>query len=350
MMCPVRVANEVLSYVRIIAWPTIAGLAIVLFRGAIRKLLSNIEEFEGFGVRAKIRQQVAKGTMTAEQALGRARSEPQQPADQRTTGMPVTVKVALRNALVFSEQLAGSVQNQSVQPLQEMKSSLNQLETSITAVLVVFAGNSGQLQAEPWTDLSPAGIERYLTDITGVSGWRHVIECRNILRDTLLIVCDHGRNAVSPHDASWFWRVGQRASGTVAATGASSRRRRRHIPGVALSTTCSLQHTSSPILAIGTSEERRFVNSRKISGFTSSERATELDQPPVSQPTADCPGGRGESIRYSAARGWPTQFSDTERAVFASIGNGDLAGASALTREVPQGVDPANPAERAGAS
>jgi hypothetical protein len=59
--------------------------------------------------------------------------------------------------------------------------------------------------------MTPAGVDRHLADLTGVSGWRGVIESRNILRSTLIVVCGLGGKTTGQAEAAEFARVALRA-------------------------------------------------------------------------------------------------------------------------------------------
>lgn len=63
------IADQVLAYLRVLVWPTIVAIALVLFRDPIRGLLSGLEEFEGFGIKTKIRSRVAQAARDSANAL-----------------------------------------------------------------------------------------------------------------------------------------------------------------------------------------------------------------------------------------------------------------------------------------
>jgi len=98
-MLGMTTADQVLTYLKVLVWPTIVVLALVLFRDPIRKLLGNIEEFEGFGVKAKIRQQVDQATRDAETVL--AASPAAKVADRPTRALS-TIARNMQSALEFS--------------------------------------------------------------------------------------------------------------------------------------------------------------------------------------------------------------------------------------------------------
>jgi len=61
-------------------------------------------------------------------------------------------------------------------------------------------------------DMTPVGVERHLQDLTGISGWRGVIESRNILRRTMDALSRRGgAAALSQLEARRFVRVVLRA-------------------------------------------------------------------------------------------------------------------------------------------
>jgi hypothetical protein len=81
-----------------------------------------------------------------------------------------------------------------------MWSYLNWLDTAVTAVVTVFSTADPReerlVPPEPvgaaWADLTSHSIERRFSEVTGVSGWRGVIESRDILRGTIVLVCGQG--------------------------------------------------------------------------------------------------------------------------------------------------------------
>jgi hypothetical protein len=92
------------------------------------------------------------------------------------------------------------------------RSYLNWLDTAITAVVAMIA-TSEEAECDRFvTDLRPSGIERYLAEFTGISGWQGVIEARNILSGLLGAICRQGGTAtISPSDAHRFVMVALRA-------------------------------------------------------------------------------------------------------------------------------------------
>src|SRR5450755_2062049 len=123
------VADQVLAYLRVLTWPVTVSLAIVLFRGSIRGLLGGVEEFEGFGVKAKIRQRVTDGTTAAEQALDGSPIGQAPMNQQRVAPHLITVIPRVEEALTVSTQLAGEMPGPPDDPLREMRSVLNWLDT-----------------------------------------------------------------------------------------------------------------------------------------------------------------------------------------------------------------------------
>jgi hypothetical protein len=95
-----------------------------------------------------------------------------------------------------------------------MRSALSSLDTVITAVIVIFAtAESADANTAAWADMTPDGVDSHLHDLTGVSGWRSIIESRDILRSTLIIACGSKRGAVRETQINDFTEVADRAFG-----------------------------------------------------------------------------------------------------------------------------------------
>ena len=206
------VAGQVLSYLRVLVWPVVVLIAIVLFRDSIRRLLAGVEEFEGFGVKAKIRQRVKEGTIAAEDALRgsppRQGSVPRRPIARNL----VFIISQAQQALTVSRRLASASPVPSDDLLGGMRSALTQLDTAITAVIVIFAtSESPDQETRAWADMTSTGVDSHLYDLTGVSGWKGVIDSRDALRGTLIVVCGSNGKAVGDAEADRFRSVALRA-------------------------------------------------------------------------------------------------------------------------------------------
>jgi len=206
------VADQVLAYLRALAWPIVVLIAIVLFRDSIRRLLAGIEEFEGFGVKTKIRQQVKRGVKAAEDVL---KDSP--PRTDATPGRLIAPNLVFiisqaQEALTVSRALASSVPVAANDSLGRMRSALTQLDTAITAVLVIFAtAGTDDHRTRTWVDSTPASVDLRLHDLTTVSGWKGVLDSRNALRSTLIVVCGSNGKAVSETESDRFRDAAVRA-------------------------------------------------------------------------------------------------------------------------------------------
>lgn len=203
------ISDQVLEYLKVVAWPATVAVALVLFREAIRKVLGGLEEFDGFGIKARIRQQVADGITSAQDALDAS------PIDFTPAGRaPAPVISRAQTALTVSSWLAKPDPGVGDRSAEAMRAYLNWLDTAVTAVVTVFAAaDPGDVRGEAWADMTPRGIERQLSAITGVTGWQGVVESRNILRGVVALLHDQGRGTVSQTDAGRFVRVVVRALG-----------------------------------------------------------------------------------------------------------------------------------------
>jgi hypothetical protein len=204
-------AGQVLAYLQVLAWPVVVLAAIVLFRDSIRRLLAGVEELEGPGFKVRIRQRVIDGTRAAEEAL---RGSP--PRRDLVPGRPIRnfvfIIAQVGAASAVSRRIAGAVPQTSDDPLRRMRSALAPLETVITAIIVIFAtAESADEERNIWTDMTPDGVDSHLYELTGVRGWRNVIESRNILRSTLIVACGSRGKAVRDAEADRFIEVASRA-------------------------------------------------------------------------------------------------------------------------------------------
>jgi hypothetical protein len=221
------IAGQVLAYLKILAWPATALVALMIFRVPVRSLLGGIQEFEGFGIKAKIGRQVASGVAAAAEALDESPVSPAPPANsgqssrpqparlQRGPGGPTLVVSQAQAALTVSSRLAKPDPGIGDDTAEAMRSYLNWLDTAVTAVVTVLATADSYARdlvpqepdGEAQADLTSQRIERQFSEVTGVSGWRGVIESRDILRGTIVLVCGHGTAVVSQADARKFVAV-----------------------------------------------------------------------------------------------------------------------------------------------
>jgi hypothetical protein len=221
------IAGQVLAYLKVLAWPVTALVALVIFRVAIRGVLGGIQEFEGFGIRAKIGREVASGIASAAEALAESPVGLAAPANhnqppgrtQRGPNEPIFVTSQAQAALTVSSRLAKPDPGIGDDTTEAMRSYLNWLDTAVTAVMTVFVTADPRDQrlvppepaGEARADLTSHSIERQFSEVTGVSGWRGVIESRDILRGTIVLVCGQGTRAVSQADARKFVAVVMRS-------------------------------------------------------------------------------------------------------------------------------------------
>lgn len=196
-------SGQVLAYLKVAVWPVTVVIALVLFREAIRKVLGGLEEFNGFGIKARIRQQVADGITSAQDALDASRIGVT-PAGRA----PAPMISHAQAALTVSSWLAKPDPGVGDRSPEAMRAYLNWLDTAVTAVVTVFAAaDPRNVQGEAWADTTPRGIERQLSAITGVTGWQGVVESRNVLRGVVALLCGQGGGTVSQTDAGRFVRV-----------------------------------------------------------------------------------------------------------------------------------------------
>jgi hypothetical protein len=186
-MSGMNTADQVLAYLRVLVWPVIVAGALLLFRRPIGRLLDRIEGLEGFGIKAQMRSQVTKAAADSEAALAES------PIRRVPNITPAVVVVLnMQGVLSLSPRLYPSIPGATGK--QRMQWIVDRLETGIIAVLVaaslgVSTGVKDPADRPPWPEMTAADIERYMTAVTGVSGWRGVIEARNMLRVGLSSVC-----------------------------------------------------------------------------------------------------------------------------------------------------------------
>lgn len=203
--------GQVLSYLQVLVWPIVVLVAIVLFRDSIRRLLAGVEEFEGLGFKVKVRQRVIEGTGAAEEAL-RGSPPRRDSAWRRPIRNLIFIISQVEEAPTVSRRLAGAIPISSDDPLGKMRSALSQLDTVIAAIIVIFAtAEAADQEPRAWVDMTSVGVDSHLYDLTGVSGWRGVIESRNILRTTLIVACGSKGKAVGEAEADRFTTVASRA-------------------------------------------------------------------------------------------------------------------------------------------
>lgn len=211
---------EVLAFFKVLAWPFVVLVAILVFRRALRRLIEGIEEVEGFGVKARIRREVGEAADSANQALDRSRVE----RGIRPAGAIVLVAVNMQRALRASHQLtppepAGDGRTRWVR---QMRSRVAQLDTALVAVIVAAGMDPervGQLTVSG-SDLTVSGsdadaLDRYMVTVTGVTGWKGVVEARNVLHVAVAGICAGSAPAVTSAYAAEFIGAGERAFGRL---------------------------------------------------------------------------------------------------------------------------------------
>lgn len=204
------IADQVLSYLKVLVWPVIVTVALVLFRGPIGEVLRGLEEIEGFGFKAKIRRRVIQAARNSEEALA---GSPIKHIRDISSGRLYVIARYMQTALRFSPDLVPSSGRPPAGRLGPMRRAVEQLEAAIIAVLVVTVlPESNEPRRVDWSNMTPAGIEIYMVDITGFTGWRGVIETRDTLRDTLSLLCGkRGEAAVTFVEMDLFITAARRA-------------------------------------------------------------------------------------------------------------------------------------------
>jgi hypothetical protein len=217
-MSGMTVADQILAYLKVLVWPIVVTLVLVLFREPIAGILNGLEEFEGFGVKAKVRRQVTQAARDSKAAL--ERSPIIKVSDNPIGGSLYIIGIHMLNALRFSSNLvpeSGSLTRQ----LQRMRLAVQRLDTAIIAVLVATAvqpssANRPDHTSETlWRDMTPNGVELYMIDLTGFAGWRGVIETRDLLSGSLVLVCGKSAEALTPEEADLFVTTAQQALGQL---------------------------------------------------------------------------------------------------------------------------------------
>ena len=170
-------ANLILSYIRALAWPVFALIALFLFRNPLRAMLGSIEEFEGFGVRAKIGQRMTQAASDVNRALDNNQiyqtGPPRRDWNARAAAFRMRVAINLRTA-----------SSAPVRQTQRMKASIEALDMAVNAVLVVIA--TSDWRPFPLEESAPIPlilIENQLSELTGFTGWSAIIRSRDILRN-----------------------------------------------------------------------------------------------------------------------------------------------------------------------
>jgi hypothetical protein len=227
MMSGVDTANLVLSYFRTLIWPFIVAMALILFRVPITALLGGIEEFEGFGIKLRVNQQVSRASADAQGALSSK-------TPQRTGGgrlrLLVIVAPNMRQAMLFTGTLLPGLPR-SAPPQDRMRGAVERLDSVIVAVLAATAGHDDNDPEElGWPRLDADDVERYMVALTGWAGWGRIVSARNILMVGLVAVCGKRGKAVGIEEANYFEDVANLAiealSTMVALVGGSVQDRR----------------------------------------------------------------------------------------------------------------------------
>jgi hypothetical protein len=202
------VPEEVLAYLNVLVWPAIVVVALIVFRVPIGGILANLEEFEGFGIKAKVHRRVTQAAENSNSALMRS------PIGRyRGPGLSIVLFVTARNmqkALEFSS----SLMNESAPPggqLQQMRRVVERLETAIVAVLVATAFPASDETSQIQVNMTPGSVDAYLFTLTGYTGWRGVVEARDILRRTLNTICGKSASSLESDDVRLFVLAGGRA-------------------------------------------------------------------------------------------------------------------------------------------
>lgn len=178
-------ANLILSYIRALAWPVFALIALFLFRNPLRAMLGSIEEFEGFGVRAKIGQRMTQAASDVNRALDNNQiyqtGPPRRDWNARAAAFRMRVAINLRTA-----SSAPADENS----IERMKASIEALDMAVNAVLVVIA--TSDWRPFPLEESAPIPlilIENQLSELTGFTGWSAIIRSRDILRNAAGTIC-----------------------------------------------------------------------------------------------------------------------------------------------------------------
>jgi hypothetical protein len=194
-------ASLVLSYFKTLIWPAIVLVVIIVFRRPIGTLLGSIEEFEGFGVRAKIGHQLTQAAADAEQSL--AQDQVKIAARRRTSNIDLR-EIASRMNMAL-ELNWGVPWPADANLVERMRAAVEALDRTVNAILVVV-GTSGW-RPPGFEGSAPAAIPvtviaDQLVILTGYSGWNGAVNSRNILRRGLAAICGKTARRIRPADAA----------------------------------------------------------------------------------------------------------------------------------------------------
>ena len=205
-MSAMTIADEVLAYLKVLVWPSIAAMAILLFREPIGGLLSGLEQFEGFGFKATIRRRVDQAANDSLIALSKSGIE----RVGNTPQFAFIIGAYMQRALRFSADLVQSVNPSEADSMQRMRVAFERLDVALVAVLVATAvpedenQRASRRQGRGRSLADPVLVEDYMIDITGYAGWKGVVETRDILRGVLVSICGKGAKALTSTEASNF--------------------------------------------------------------------------------------------------------------------------------------------------
>lgn len=203
----------VVSYLNVLVWPVTLIISLVLFRDPIRNLLGSIEEFEGFGIRARISRQVGDASSRAQKALNESRIHGLSVTELRPIRIRLPLALAMADALRLSSGIASRrAPGQASGQRRDMRAAVERLDIAVNSVIIVVATSpSMEWQADDWAELNPVSIELRLSQATSVTGWKGVIEARDILKDTLAATCGSSVKTLNPSDVAFFLEVGMAA-------------------------------------------------------------------------------------------------------------------------------------------
>ncbi|MFC6086496.1 hypothetical protein [Sphaerisporangium aureirubrum] len=206
------VAELVLSYLRVLTWPLVVVLVLLLFRKQIGRLVGSIKEIEGFGLKATLGEQVADTAAQAEQALDDYPFVRAEDATAPLPGVLAQVADALEAALRVSEVGYGSYTVSGTGgPLSEARSLMDELDATLAGILIAVdlrVAQEGRPDLSAWPiRRDVAAVETHLVRLTGYRGWGGVVLARNRLRLTLSVVCVQGERTVGPQEARRFTAV-----------------------------------------------------------------------------------------------------------------------------------------------
>ncbi len=182
------VAELILSYLKIILWPGVVLIVIVMFRGSIGHALSSVQEFEGFGLKAKLSERVIDAAAKSRRALDISAAEAspyRDSSDPEKRQAAATKALRALSDIEASRGLWKSIRYSLTKVYDwSLLNELNDLSDDIASVLHEFDLYSRVGEDDPWPfeiRPNPVQVGRSLCDETGVDGWQGVLEAFELL-------------------------------------------------------------------------------------------------------------------------------------------------------------------------